>query len=142
MTMYHQSFRFRARNRALSRRQFLGTTAAGAAGLALGSSLLLPGAAHAKTRSAPKPIPGGTTIIIGNETFFIHHYPFVAVDEPSEITDFDGLVADTRVLGSGTGTNTITGDQTRLLFQADMGFMKGVYIGEDGDLHDGTFGFV
>src|SRR5262245_29725628 len=109
MTMFRKSFPFSARNRALSRRQFLGTTAAGAAGLALGSSLLLPGAAQAKSRSAPKPIPGGTTIIIGNETFFIHLYPFVAVGEPSAITDFDGLAADTRILGSGTGTNTLTG---------------------------------
>ena len=29
-----------------------------------------------------------------------------------------------------------------LAFQADMGFMKGVFIAEDGKLHEGVFGFI
>jgi hypothetical protein len=75
LTMFRQSLPFVGWNRALSRRQFLRRTAAGAAaGLAVGSSLFLPGAARAGGRSAPKPIPGGTEVVVGQEMFFIHHY--------------------------------------------------------------------
>jgi hypothetical protein len=40
------------------------------------------------------------------------------------------------------GIDTETGAETEVLFQADMGFMKGLYIGEDGHRHHGTFSFV
>jgi hypothetical protein len=127
--------------RAPSRRQFL-RTAAGAAGGVLGASLWFPARAWARRNVAPKPIPGGTTIVIGDEEFFIHHFPVTGPTEPSEITDLNGHSGDCRVLGSGTGINTDTGETMPLLYQADMGFMKGDYISEDGHRHHGTFAFV
>ena len=122
----------------LSRRQFLRT----GAGVALGASLWLPARAWARRDVAPRPIPGGTTIVIGDQQFFIHHFPVTGPTEPSEITDLNGHAGDCRILGSGLGTNTDTGETTELLFQADMGFMKGAYFGEDGHPYQGTFAFV
>ena len=128
--------------RAGSRRQFLRTTA-GVAGGALGAGLLFPTRAWARHHADPRPIPGGITVIIGDEEFFIHHFPSVRSGlEPSEITDFRGAVSNCRILGTGTGTDTRTGEQRPLLFQVDNGFMKGTYIGEDGRRHHGTFAFV
>jgi hypothetical protein len=121
-----------------SRRLFLQT--AGAAGLALGSDFWWPewALAGGKT-SPPKPVPELTEVFPG---FFIHHVGGIApVDqghEPSQITDFNGFVGNCRITGTGKGT----GFAQPLLFQADMGFMKGVYVGEDGKHHRGTFGFI
>ena len=127
--------------RALSRRQFL-RGSAGMAGLALGGTLLTPARAWARHHVAPRPIPGGVTAVIGDEHFPIHHFPVTGPVEPSEITDLDGQVGDCRILGTGLGIDTDTGETTDLLFQADMGFMQGVYVGEDGHRHQGTFAFV
>jgi hypothetical protein len=122
-----------------SRRRFL--EAAGAAGLALSSGLWWPERALAGHKtSPPKPIPGG--VLAGAPPgHFIHHIPPGPVDqghEPSQITDFNGFVGNCRITGTGTGT----GFAKPLLFQADMGFMKGVYVGEDGKRHRGTFAFI
>jgi len=98
------------KERALSRRNFL-RTAAGAAG-AIGAGVLWPVPALAGDRNDPRPIPGGITVVIGDESFFIHHFPSVRSGvEPSEITDFRGAVSNCRILGTGTGTNTQTGEQ-------------------------------
>jgi hypothetical protein len=132
--------------RPLSRRQFLGATA-GAAGALATSSLWMPSLALAGDRVAsvaPKPIG------IGFAPFGIpiHHFgplPVVGptvINEPSQITDFNGFVGITRVRGTGTGTDTTTGATERLNFQVDNGFMDGVYVGEDGNVHRGTFAFV
>lgn len=51
--------------------------------------------------------------------------PLTDINEPSNITDFDGFVAFTRIRGSGIGTNTNTGKTQNLAFQADMGFNQG-----------------
>jgi hypothetical protein len=127
--------------RSLSRRQFLGT-GAGAAGAALGASLWLPRRVRARHRVPPQPIPGGIIVHVGGEDFFIHHYPPMSGNEPSLITDLNGQVGLMRVLGTGVGRNTDTGEHTALLFQADMGFMRGEYVGEDGHRHEGAFGFI
>jgi hypothetical protein len=121
--------------RALSRRQFLRT--AGATGAVLASGLWLPSEALA-AGADPKPIPGGNTAF----GVFIHHFPAVIGNELSKIYDFDGLLGDTRITGEGTGKDTKTGKTTRLLFQVDMGFMKGLYVGQDGRRRQGTFAFV
>jgi hypothetical protein len=124
----------------VSRRNFL-TNAAGAAGLAF----WIPQAAEAgqgKGKSAaPKPIPGGVSPL----GIFIHHFPaqptatpLSALNEPSQITDFKGVVGLNRIRGAGVGS----GFADPLAFQADMGFMKGVFIAEDGKLHQGVFGFI
>src|SRR5262249_1807302 len=137
-TMFHNDFSRRGslgdthfQQRTVSRRQFLHTSA-GLVGAAVGGSLFWPARALARHHVAPRPIPGGVTAVIGEEQFPIHHFPVTGPVEPSEITDLNGHVGDCRVLGTGVGVNTETGEATELLFQADMGFMKGVYVGEDG----------
>jgi hypothetical protein len=60
------------------------------------------------------------------------------ISDPSEITDFNGVIGDTQIRGGGTGT----GFAQQLAFRADMGFMQGEYVGEDGNHHHGTFVFV
>jgi hypothetical protein len=127
--------------RGLSRRRFL-RTAAGLTGGVIGSGLLFPKWAWAQHHADPKPIPGGITIVIGNEQFFVHHFPPASENEPSQIGDFDGFVGNCRVFGTGTGTNTDTGQQMSLLHRADLGFMKGTYVGVDGKHHHGTFNFL
>ncbi len=64
------------------------------------------------------------------------------MDDPSQITDFDGLVTDCRIFGMGLATDTKTGATTRYPFMTDMGIMQGNYVGEDGQPHSGTFGFI
>jgi len=137
-------------HRPLSRRNLI----RGAAGTILGAGLLGSKPAHADEddderakRSDPNPIPGG---VVGLKPFgvFIHHNPLnpatplASLNDPSQLTDFDGFVGLTHILGGGTGTDTATGVATRLAFQADMGFGKGKFIGTDGREHRGTFAFV
>lgn len=130
-----------------TRRRFMGTMAAGT-GVALGSGfglgkIHLPapasGAALASGDAEPRPLPGGILLPFG---VFIHHFPAGSANEPSQIWDFNGLVANTRVLGAGTGTNTKTGEEFRMLFAVDMGVMQGLYIGQDDRRHRGTFAFL
>ena len=129
----------------VSRRNFL-TNAAGAAGLAFWIPGFI-GAAQGKGKSAvPKPIPGGASPL----GIFIHHFPVLPtatpftsmgvanLNDPSQITDFKGFVGLNRIRGAGTGA----GFAGPLAFQADMGFMKGQFIAEDGDQHEGVFGFI
>jgi hypothetical protein len=131
----------------VSRRRFFGT----AAGAALASGLWTPLRALSLDDDdptpdlTPKPIPGGVSPF----GVFIHHFPLPApgtpldqITDPSQIFDFNGFVGGTRIRGSGTGTDTTTGATTPLNFQADMGFMKGSYIGQGGGRHHGTFGFI
>jgi hypothetical protein len=136
--------------RALARRR-LGRVVAGAVGLAAGAGVGLPSAAHAQLvplvgPAAPKPIPGGREVF----GVFIHHYgpPDAGPDrlqqmgDQSQITDFDGVVTANRITGTGRGTDTRTGMTKPMPFRADMGFMQGAYIGEDGRRRPGTFGFT
>lgn len=126
---------------AFSRRQLV-KTAGSAAGLGLVSGLRLPKLALAQVSSSePKPIPGGVSPF----GIFIHHFPLPVpgtpldrLTEPSEITDFNGFIGDTRIRGAGMGT----GFTQPLAFQTDMGFMQGEFVGEDGRHHDGTFVFI
>lgn len=133
--------------RPFSRRRFIGTVATGAgavlgSGLGLGGIPLpasLAGTVFAGGSAEPRPLPGGVTTPFG---VFIHHFPAGSANEPSQIWDFNGLVANTRALGSGTGTNTVTGDEFRMLYALDMGVMQGLYIGQDNRRHRGTFAFL
>ena len=126
-----------------------------AAGSAFGAGLLHPKLAYANFEdddsefgsASPNPIPGG---VVGLKPFgiFIHHNPLNAatplanINDPSQITDFDGFVGLTHIRGGGTGTDARTGASTRLAFQADMGFSQGRFIATDGQEHRGTFAFV
>src|SRR5262249_17381371 len=117
-------------------------TVGGLSGGVIGAELMFPQWAPAAGHADPKPLPGGTTAVFGTEQFFIHSFPPVSENEPSEITDFVGDVSKCRIFGTGTGTNTETGVQMSLLHRADLGFMKGRYIGVDGKEHHGTFNFL
>jgi len=125
----------------VGRRSFLRSTA-GAASLALTSGLWMPQLANGQdTVAEPKPIPGGATPL----GILVHHYPLptnapplTQINDPSEITDFNGFIGDTQIRGGGTGS----GFSQTLAFRADMGFMQGEYVGEDGKHHHGTFVFI
>jgi hypothetical protein len=133
--------RFHSDARNVTRRGFL-STAAGAAGLAVASEFALaPLATAAEKTTEPKPIPGGG-MLAGVP---IHHnplpttaIPLTQINDPSEIGDFNGMIIDTQVRGLGTGT----GLAAPVSFRADMGAMQGVYVGEDGKHHHGSFVFI
>jgi hypothetical protein len=123
----------------LSRRAFIGGAAAAGAGASLGSGLLWPTAASAAPFSVPPPRPTTATTTINGVTF---HFDFFGPRvDPSSITDFKGLVGVADVQGTGTATNP-DGSTETLLFDTDMRFMQGTYVGLDGDVHEATFGFV
>jgi hypothetical protein len=130
---------------AISRRHFLGAAAAITGTLATG--VRLPGVLADTDDLAtvfPLPIPGGVSPF----GIFVHHFPPLPaippgpINEPSQIFDFNGIVGVTRVKGGGTGTDTTTGAQTQFTYQVDNGFMSGLYRGEDGRMHHGTFAFI
>lgn len=130
-----------------TRRRFMGTVAAGT-GVAVGSGLglgaipvpaIAPGTALAGGSADPRPLPGGVMTPFG---VFIHFFPAATGNDPSEMWDFNGRVAKTRVLGEGTGTNTVTGEDFRMLYALDMGVMQGLYVGQDDRRHRGTFAFL
>lgn len=135
----------------LSRRNLI----RGAAGV-LGAGFARPALVHANDEDrdgergscvAPNPIPGGVAPFAPLGVF-IHHNPLnpanplAKINDPSQITDFDGFVGLTHIRGGGMGTDLATGAMTRLAFQADMGFSQGKFIGTDGEPHRGTFAFV
>jgi len=124
---------------ALSRRALIGGAAAAAAGASLGSGLLWPAAGSAKALSAAAPRPTRAKVTIHGVTF--HLTSFGPGMDPSSITDFKGLIGVADVRGHGTARHP-DGRVEKLLFDTDMRFMKGVYVGLDGKVHRGTFGFV
>lgn len=124
--------------------------------MALGGTLISPRPAHADGEDGDgrhascallNPIPGGVAPF-KPFAIFIHHnplnplVPLANINDPSQITDFDGFVGLTHIRGGGTGTNTDNGETTPLAYQADMGFSQGKFIGSDGRLHKGSFAFV
>ena len=120
-----------------SRAQFL-RRAAVAAGGAAGYGLLGSQLAYAANR-APRPIRGGFS-----ENFelvpsdpFIHVLPPAVGFEMSTITDFNGVIAAAEIQGTAHGS-----DGTSYTFDADMRFMRGIYISMDGRRREGSFGFV
>ncbi len=134
----HAHFWERARAQGISRGQFI-RAASGATAAALGSGLWLPGLAHADSgTAAPLPIPG---TLPGTPFHVVLPGPVDLGHEPSLITDFNGFIGLANVDGTGTGTNA-SGASTTLVFDLDVRFMDGVYIGVDGKTHAGTFGFV
>jgi hypothetical protein len=123
---------------AMTRRRFVGVVA-GAAGAAVLSRLWLPGLTHAAPMGGPRPIPGGISMPFAKGQF--HVFLPEPGQEPSTITDFDGLIGLSVVRGGCTKTRA-GGAPARLVFEADIRFMKGRYVGADGKEAVGTFGFV
>ena len=133
--------------RAMSRRQFA-RTAAGTAtvGAALGAELWRPRLAEAHGSHEPIPLLGGTPILGGGFHLFgpTPDGSFDPIDaEPSTITDFDGFLGLAYISGTVTRTNTETREVRTLPFvNSDMRFMKGVFRGMDGGIHQGAFALV
>ena len=55
----------------------------------------------------------------------------------STVTDFKGVIAGSEVRGSAHGS-----DGTTFGFDTDMRFMQGAYVGIDGRVRKGAFGFI
>ncbi len=123
----------------VSRRRFVGM-AAGAASAALLSRFWFAALAQAAPMGRPKPIPGGITVPFAKGTF--HVFLPEPGKEPSTISDFDGIVGLSVVRGACTKTHLTGGATQRLLYETDMRFMTGRYVGADGKTTTGTFGFV
>lgn len=122
----------------MSRRQLLRRGAIGVGGLA-GLGLLDPLAALARGSGEPRPIPGGFDENFGLVTHdpFIHVLPPGIGFEMSTITDFNGALGAAEIRGTAHGS-----DGTAYDFDADMRFMRGVYVGLDGQRRNAAFGFV
>ena len=122
----------------MSRRQLLRRSAAAVGGLA-GLNLLDPLTALARPAGEARPIPGG----FAEDFSLVTHDPFIHVLPPgigfemSTITDFNGAVGGAEIRGSARGSDGTTYD-----FDADMRFMRGVYVGLDGHRREAAFGFV
>jgi hypothetical protein len=121
---------------ALTRRAFMGSMA-GVAGAAMGVGLLPTTALAKHSSSAPKPTPN-TTSVNGTDFHFTFFGPNI---DPSSIGDFNGFVGVADVKGTGTAKNP-DGSTETLLFDTDMRFMSGAYVGLDGAVHKGAFGFI
>jgi len=119
----------------MSRRAFIGSMA-GAAGVAMTAGLLPTTVLAKHTTPAPKP-----TTFTGDLPPF-HLTFFGPTEDPSSIWDFNGFVGVAQVQGTGTATSEEEDSEEQLLFDTDMRFMSGVYVGQDGKVHKGTFGFV
>lgn len=149
-----ESASWRCEQKFVSRRNLI----RGGAGAVLGAGLLCAKPAYADRGDEDrgdrargpilKPIPGGVTPFAPFGVP-VHHNPLnpanalavAGISDPSQITDFDGLVGLTHIRGGGTGTDSSGATQT-LAYQADMGFGQGKFIGTDGRQHRGTFAFV
>jgi hypothetical protein len=122
--------------RALSRRQFLATTGL-AGGAVVTSSIWMPLIAEAGTGAAPTPIPYGTTL---GQLF--HFLPPAPNTDESSIFNFKGTVGVAEINGPGAGTHDGQPLPSNAEFGSDNRFMKGIYIGADGESHRGTFAFI
>jgi hypothetical protein len=139
LSLLHRHQGHRHVSMAVSRRQFLGT-AAGAASLLLGSSVLSP--AHAADCADRTHIPGGFS-----EFGHFYHQLYSNQDaahteDPSTITHFKGHIGLAYVEGIGTHTDKITGKEIDLPYRVDLRFMEGVYVGQDGKKHHGAFAAI
>jgi hypothetical protein len=116
----------------LSRRAFLKAGAATGAVIATSGVLSTSAAARSGT---PTPVPADAAF--GG----LHIYGVDPAMEPSAITNFHGAVGAAIVRGTGTWKVQGKGAET-LLFDSDMRFMQGVFLGTDGRNHKGTFAFI
>jgi len=124
--------------RRYSRSQFVRRSAVAVGGVAsLGA--VRPGAAFARSAGDPRPIPGGfsDTFALVPKDPFIHVLPPSLGLEMSTITDFNGVVGAAEIQGTAQGS-----DGTSYDFDTDMRFMQGTYVGLDGRVRKGSFGFV
>jgi len=84
---------------------------------------------------------------LGGELHFYGPTPdgsFDPIDAlPITIADFTGMFGLAYISGMCTRTNMETKKTERFPFNgADMRFMKGAYLGEDGKVHNGAYAFI
>ena len=123
----------------ISRRQLLRQSAVTLGGVA-GLGLLDPSLVLGRAAAAPSPVPGGLRLadfsfVPSNPDF--HFFPPGIGFEMSTITDFNGVVGGSETRGTARGS-----DGTTYSFDCDMRFMRGVFLGLDGRVHNGSFGFI
>jgi hypothetical protein len=121
-----------------SRRQLLQRSAVALGGVA-GLGLLDPSSVFGSAVAAPRPIPGGfdTSFNPVPSGAFIHVLPPSIGFEMSTITDFNGVIGASETQGTAHGS-----DGTPYSFDCDMRFVRGVYVGLDGRLHNVSLGFI
>jgi hypothetical protein len=94
----------------------------------------------------PKPIPGGLSLPLFEPVPsdpFIHVLPPVLMFPPAQpfdmstIGDFDGTLGAADIQGTAHGS-----DGTLYTFDADMRFMRGVYVDGAGHVQHGSFAFI
>jgi hypothetical protein len=103
-------------------------------GAALAAGLALPLPLRASPEAAlPNSIPGGLDLLGLGHVF--HVFLPGTSPELATITDFNGVLGATDVLGSWTAEGFTPPPNTPLIFDADMRFMSGEYIGRDGRHH-------
>jgi len=122
----------------LSRRQLLQRSAVAFGGFA-GVGLLGPTSVLGQPAGAPRPIPGGfdQNFNIVPTDASLHILPPGIGFEMSTITDFNGVIGGSDTRGMARGN-----DGTTYSFDTDMRFMRGTYVGLDGRVHNGSFGFI
>lgn len=128
----------RAAAAGISRAQFFKRGAV-AVGAIAGLGLLNARAALGDSGFDPKPIPGGfdENFNIVPSDPFVHVLPPAIGFEMATISDFEGVIGAGEIQGTARGS-----DGTDYTFDTDMRFMRGSYIGMDGRLRVGSFGFV
>jgi len=122
----------------VSRRQFVGRSTVALAGLAT-AGLVDPSGVLARANAGPRPIPGGLDMNgkpVAKDPFVHVVFPGIGW-EMSTMTDFKGVIGGSQVRGSAHGSDGTTFD-----FDTDMRFMEGMYVGIDGRLRNGVFGFI
>ena len=92
----------------------------------------------------PQHIPGGfanPALPAGCPSEILHFFGPGPMNENSTVWDFNGFIG----VASGTvsGTGNLAGQaQSFTGVDVDMRFMKGSYVGLDGNLHKGAFAFI
>jgi hypothetical protein len=121
-----------------SRRQLLQRSTGVLGGIA-GVGLLDPTSVFGRPTGDARPIPGGfdQNFNIVPTDASLHILPPGIGFEMSTITDFNGIIGGSETRGTARGS-----DGTRYSFDTDMRFMRGVYVGLDGRVHNGSFGFI
>jgi len=139
-------------DRLVSRRQFLGHAAGATAAtsVALGSGMVMPQLVLADDEVGStvnaNPIPGGDFSGVKDSSgqfILTHHFRPKRGIEAATIRDFNGFIGLAEIDGgTGTGTDHPTGATSLLTYGLDNRFLVGEFVGVDGEVHRGAWGFV
>ena len=131
----------------VSRRRFLGASAAGAAAVSAAGAGIF--GRNSATAASPGiglvvPIPYGLDFFGNGRVFHVEAPPIPGFgDDPATVYNFNGATALGYIDGQVERRSRKTGTVELLPFIAsDMRFMQGEFRGRDGKVRSGTFGFV